>query len=193
MKIRVLGVQTGLARPLLAGGQSVLSGIHKTAATGAVAVGPMGLSGDEQADLSVHGGLSKAIYAYPHEHYAFWRTVRAQAGAAQWDAPLAHGAMGENLTLEGVLESQLWVGDRLRLPDCVLVVSEPRFPCFKFNAHLGFKHAVKMMAQSAYCGCYFAVLEGGSVAAGEEGELESGPRDVGILELFKARAHKLLN
>jgi MOSC domain-containing protein YiiM len=153
-----------------------------------VAVRLLGIEGDEQADLSVHGGTSKAVYAYPSEHYPFWQTVRAQARVALWDEQLAPGALGENLTLSGLLESELWIGDRLRLPGCLLGVSEPRFPCFKFNAAMGFAQAGKLMVQSGYCGSYLAVIEPGVVAAGDAIELIPGPREVGLRELFKARA-----
>jgi len=166
-------------------GQHVLSGIRKRAVDGPVTVGSTGLAGDEQADLSVHGGLSKAVYAYPSEHYAFWQTVRAQAGVAAWQAPLPWGAMGENLSLSGLLEAQVWLGDRLCFADCELIVSEPRQPCFKFNAAMGFPHAVKLMAQSGYCGFYLAVHRPGTLRAGEAFEVQPGPREVSIPELFR--------
>jgi MOSC domain-containing protein YiiM len=169
-------------------GRTVLTAIGKRAVDGPVAVHALGLDGDEQADLSVHGGPSKAVYAYPSEHYAFWQTVRAQARVALWDEPLAPGALGENLTLAGVLETQLWVGDVLRFPDCELAVSEPRFPCFKFNAAMGFDQAAKLMVANAWCGCYLAVRVAGTLRAGEGFELVPGPREVGITELFRARA-----
>ncbi|MDE2399318.1 MAG: MOSC domain-containing protein, partial [Burkholderiales bacterium] len=178
--MKVLSVNRAQARPIRIGERSVLTAIDKRAVAGPVAVGPLGLEGDEQADLSVHGGLSKAVYAYPQEHYAFWRTVRAQARVALWDEALAPGAMGENLSLEGLLEDQLWIGDRLRLPNCLLAVSEPRQPCFKFNAAMGFKQASKLMAESGYCGAYLAVVESGSVAAGDSIELIPGPREVNL-------------
>jgi len=152
-----------------------------------VAVRPLGLAGDEQADLSVHGGLNKAVYAYPSEHYAFWQTVRAQARVSLWDEPLPPGSMGENLTLAGLLENQVWVGDVLRFPDCELAVSEPRFPCFKFNAAMGFKQALQMMQANAWCGYYLAVRVAGTLQAGQAFELVQGPREVGITELFRAR------
>ena len=120
---RVRSVNVARAAPLFfAGGRSVASGIRKRPVEGAVALRALNLDGDEQADLSVHGGLSKAVYAYPFEHYPFWQTVRAQAGAAGWDTPLAHGALGENLTLEGVLEADVYVGDVLRFAGCALAV-----------------------------------------------------------------------
>jgi MOSC domain-containing protein YiiM len=183
----LLHLNVGLARPLLAGGREVLSGIVKRPVPGPVAVGPLGLAGDEQADPSVHGGLSKAVYAYPGEHYAFWQTVRAQAGVAAWGDTLPPGSLGENLTLHGLQENQVWIGDLLRFADCTLAVSEPRFPCFKFNAVMGFPHAAKLMTQSAWCGFYLAVREPGTLRAGEPFSVVPGPREVGIGELFRAR------
>jgi MOSC domain-containing protein YiiM len=179
------------AEPLATPQGEVLSGIRKRPVGDAVEVRALGLVGDEQADLSVHGGLGKAVYAYPLEHYPVWQTLRAQAGAAAWGAPLAPGAMGENLSLRGLLESQVWVGDVLRFPDCELVVSEPRFPCYKFNAVMGFNQAVKLMAQSGYCGFYLALKQPGTLRAGQTCELLPGPREVGIAELFRSKAKKL--
>jgi MOSC domain-containing protein YiiM len=187
---RLLSLNLGLARPLQVGSHSVLSGIVKSPREGPVAVHPLGLDGDEQADLSVHGGLTKAVYAYPTEHYAFWQTVRAQAGVAAWGEVLAPGAVGENLTIEGLLESQVWIGDVLRFPDCDLAVSEPRFPCAKFNAVMGFPHAAKLMTQSAWCGWYLAVRVPGTIAAGQAFTVVPGPREVGITELFRARTRR---
>jgi MOSC domain-containing protein YiiM len=122
------------------------------------------------------------------EHHALWRTLRAQAGVAAWDAPIPFGAFGENLTLEGLLETDVWVGDLLRFPRCALAVSEPCLPCFKFAAAMGFKQAVKMMVQSRTCGFYLAMREPGVIRAGESFELVPGPREVGIDELFRVRA-----
>lgn len=185
--LRVLHVNLGRARTVRVGGRNTTSAIAKQPAAGRVAVGPLGLTGDEQADLSVHGGLSKALYAYPAAHYPFWQTVRAQARVALWDEALPPGAMGENLTIEGLDEARLWIGDRLVLPDCVLAVSEPRLPCAKFGAAMGFPQAVKLMAQSGYCGAYLAVVEPGAVGAGDAARLQPGPREVNLRELFKAR------
>lgn len=185
--LRLLSVNVGAVQSLEVDGRTVASAIVKTARSGPVMAAPLGLAGDEQADPTVHGGLSKAVYAYPSEHLPFWQTVRAQAGAAPADATLPPGALGENLTLAGLLENQVWVGDVLRFPGCELAVSEPRYPCFKFNAVMGFKHAAKMMVQSAWCGFYLAVRVPGPLVAGEAFELLPGPREVGISELFRAR------
>ena len=186
--MQLLSVNTARVEHFVAtSGQALDSAIRKRARPGRIAVGPLGLDGDEQADPSVHGGLAKAVYAYPQEHYAFWTTVRGQAKVA---GALQPGDIGENLTLTGLLESKAWIGDVLRFADCELVVSEPRYPCFKFNAHMGFNQAAKLMTQSAYCGFYLAVKREGTIAAGEAFELLPGPREVGIVELFKAKMRK---
>lgn len=186
--MRVVSVNRASAREVIINGRKVLTAIGKQPVDGPLAVRRLGIEGDEQADLSVHGGLGKAVYAYPLEHFAFWQTVRAQAKVSLWDSPLAPGSMGENLTVEGLLEDQLWIGDRLKLPHCLLAVSEPRFPCFKFNASMGFVQASKLMVQSGYCGSYLAVIEAGEVSAGDRIELIAGPREVNLRALFKARA-----
>jgi MOSC domain-containing protein YiiM len=184
---RVLSVNVGRAVEIEIDGRRVISAIGKKAVTSPHAVNQSGLAGDEQADLSVHGGPSKAIYAYPSEHYPFWQTVRAQARAAAWSDTLAPGALGENLTLAGLLENQVWIGDLLRFPGCTLAVSEPRFPCFKLNAALGFKQAAALMQTNGWCGFYLAIREPGTLQAGDPFELVAGPREVGIPELFRAR------
>ena len=184
---KVLSLNVARARPVAINGRKVMTAIDKRPVDDVRLVQPLGVEGDEQADLSVHGGLGKAVYAYPSEHYPFWNTVRAQAQVALWDEALPFGALGENLTLQGVVENDLWIGDVLRFPGCVLAVSEPRFPCFKFNAAMGFKHAAKLMAESAWCGAYLAVRVPGTIAAGQAFTVEPGPREVGIAELFRAR------
>lgn len=187
---QLLSLQTASARRVLIQGRSVLTAIHKQAVTGPVSVLPLGLQGDEQADLSVHGGLDKAVYAYPTEHYAFWQQERQEAGLADIDATLPWGSMGENLSITGLLEAQVWVGDVLKFPHCALRVTQPREPCYKFNAAMGFATAAKLMAQNGCCGFYLAVDEPGSLQAGEAFELLPGPRRLGIPEMFKAKLFK---
>ena len=189
--MKLLSLNVSLARPVQIRGRSVMTGIGKRAVDGPVNVAALGLDGDEQADLSVHGGLAKAVYAYPSEHYPFWQTVRAQARVSLWDEPLPPGMMGENLTLEGLLEKDVCVGDVLRFPDCELAVSEPRFPCFKFNAVMGFEQAGKLMFANGWCGFYLSVRVAGTLRAGEAFEVIPGPREVGIVELFRSRSASL--
>jgi MOSC domain-containing protein YiiM len=188
MQPTLLSLNVSLARPMVIDGRAVMTGTAKRSTADRVEVRPLGLGGDEQADLSIHGGLSKAVYAYPSEHYPFWQTVRAQARVAGWGDVLEPGALGENLTLAGLLEDQVWIGDVLRFAHCELAVSEPRFPCFKFNAAMGFNQATKLMTANAWCGFYLAVRVPGTLQAGEACELIPGPREVGITELFRARA-----
>ena len=178
--MRVLGVQVGLAQPLQVGEQSVMSGIVKRAVSGNVAVRELGLEGDEQADLTVHGGPSKAVYAYPVEHYEFWREARRSWGLSP---ELPHGSLGENLTIEGLLEDSLYVGDTLRFPGCALRVTQPRMPCHKFAATMGHAHAARKMMQSGFSGFYLAVDVPGSIEAGQGFEVEPGPRAMPLSRL----------
>jgi MOSC domain-containing protein YiiM len=190
LMIKILSVNIARVETRLIQGRAVPTAIGKRPVAGPVAVRPLGLEGDEQADPTVHGGLSKAVYAYPLLHYPFWQTVRAQARVAAADEAPAFGLLGENLTVEGIDEARLWIGDRLRLPGCELAVSEPRQPCFKFGAAMGFAQAVKLMSQSGYCGAYLAVLHPGTVQAGDVAELIPGPREVNLRELFMARMRR---
>ena len=146
----------------------------------------MGLVGDEQADLTVHGGLDKALYLYPAEHYAFWQTVSQQANVntVASDTRLAHGKMGENLTIKGIRENQIWIGDQLQIGCVTLRVESPRNPCFKFNIAMGFTHAVKMMIQSGYCGFYCSVVQPGILTAGDKITILAGERTLSIEERF---------
>jgi MOSC domain-containing protein YiiM len=185
--ITICSVNTATVSSRLIQGKAVPTAIAKRPMAGAVAVLPLGLAGDEQADQSVHGGLSKAVYAYPQEHYAFWQGVRTQARVTAADEALPPGFMGENLTLTGLLEAQLWIGDRLELPGCVLAVSEPRQPCYKFNDVMGFNQASKLMAQSGYCGYYLGVIVPGELRTGDTITVVPGPREVNLRELFMAK------
>lgn len=188
----LLSVQTGFARRVRIGERSVLTAINKQPVSGNVPVMPLGLMGDEQADLSIHGGLEKAIYAYPSEHYPFWRNARLRAGVSLLDESLPHGLLGENLTLTGLLETEVWAGDVLQFANCALAVTVPREPCHKFNAAMGFTQATKLMATRGFCGFYLSVREAGVISAGEQFELIPGRRNVSIVQLFNAKMFKHL-
>jgi MOSC domain-containing protein YiiM len=183
----LLGVQVAKARRAQIGGRAVLTAIFKTHVGGPVVVKPLGLDGDEQADLSVHGGLDKAIYAYPSEHYAYWADARARTGHAEIDDALLFGSMGENLSLEGILETDVWVGDVFKFAHCSLRVTQPREPCYKFNAAMGYSGAVREMVKSGFSGWYLAVDEPGTLSEGESFDLVPGPRQLCIADSFKAR------
>ena len=188
----IVSVQLGTARRVKIGERSILTAFNKQPTLAPVVVMPLGLMGDEQADLSVHGGLEKAVYAYPSEHYAFWQNARLQAGVGLIDDSLPHGSLGENLTLDGLLEAQVWVGDILRFPSCELRVTLPREPCGKFSAVMGFSRASKLMAQSGHCGFYLSVETAGTIQAGQSFDVLAGKRSVSIPQLFAAKLGKHL-
>lgn len=190
--MRLLSVNTGAVGPLQVGQRRFISAIGKRARQGEVAVGPLGLEGDEQADPSVHGGLAKAVYAYPVEHLPFWKARRQQAGVSLFDEELPPGFMGENLSICGLLESDAWIGDRLLFPDAVLRVTAPREPCFKFNAIMELPEAGRLMMQGLCCGFYLAVEQPGTLRAGQTFELLPGPRGLRVSEAFAARRLKHL-
>jgi MOSC domain-containing protein YiiM len=190
MCAQLVSVNLAQAKPLLATGRKVLSAIGKRAVSGATPVMPMGLMGDEQADLSVHGGLDKAVYAYPVEHYAFWRMKRREHGASMFDEELPHGFMGDNLTISGLLESDVCVGDELIFPHCRLRVESPREPCFKFAAVMGFAQAGKLMVLEARCGFYLSVVETGSLQAGESFTHIAGARRLSIADAIRGKMAK---
>ncbi|MEK7345915.1 MAG: MOSC domain-containing protein [Pseudomonadota bacterium] len=190
---RVLSLQVGRVAPLLVGGRQRMSAIGKTPLAGSVEVGVLGLTGDEQADLSVHGGLHKAVYALPAEHLPWWQAQRQLHGVALSEEALVPGYLGENLSLQGVREADLFIGDSLRCSEVVLRVTQPREPCGKFNAVMGYDQAAKDMVQSGRCGFYLAVDRPGVLQAGATFEVVPGPRAMGVLQAlqYKARRHLL--
>jgi MOSC domain-containing protein YiiM len=133
------------------------------------------------------------LWAYPLAHYAFWRTVRAQARVAAWDDALAPGALGEQLTVDGLTERDMWIGDRWLIGPpggrarCVLAVREPFLPDTGFCSAVGFAQAAKLMLQSGFSGCRLGVIEPGQPQAGDRVVVEPGPRDVNVRELLRAR------
>jgi MOSC domain-containing protein YiiM len=188
----VLSVQMGRVQPLMVGGRKLMSAIGKTPVTDAVVLGPLGLAGDEQADLSVHGGLSKAVYALPSEHLPWWQAQRQVHGATMFEEKLAPGYLGENLSLQGLLEEDLFIGDSLDFGDVVLRVTQPREPCGKFNAVMGYTHAAKDMVQSGRCGFYLAVDQPGLLHTGAHFAVIAGPRSISVAQALKHKAWKHL-
>src|ERR1700750_2512329 len=124
--MRIVSVNVGLPREVAWKGASVSTGILKSPVEGLVPIKQLNLRGDQQADLSVHGGPYKAVYAYPSEHYAYWRRELPQA-------ELGWAACGENLTTEGLNEDELCVGDQVRIGSALLMVTQPRMPCYKLT------------------------------------------------------------
>jgi len=188
----LLAIQTGRVRPLMVGGRKLVSAIGKTTVSGPIEVGVLGLAGDEQADLSVHGGLSKAVYALPSEHLAWWQAQRQSRGATMFEEALAPGYLGENLSLQGLLEHELFIGDRLDFGEVILRVTQPREPCGKFNAVMGYAQAAKDMVQSGRSGFYLAVEQSGTLQAGAPCQVLPGSRSTRVSEALQLKAWKHL-
>jgi MOSC domain-containing protein YiiM len=162
--MKLLSVNVGLPREVEWKGKIVRTSIFKAPVPGQVRVAKLNLEGDQQSDLSVHGGIDKAVYAYPSEHYRFWHGELRRTD-------LPWGAFGENLTTDGLLEETIHIGDRLRVGSAELVVTQPRMPCFKLGIRFGRPDIVKQFLQSGRTGFYFAVLKEGEVIAGDSIEL----------------------
>jgi len=162
--MKVLSVNVGRPRDIEWRTDMVTTAIHKAPVLGRVAVSRLNIEGDQQADLSVHGGEDKAVYAYATEHYAFWKE-ELPGVALPW------GAFGENLSTEGLLESAVRVGDLLRIGTTELVVTQPRMPCFKLNVRFQRPDMVKRFIRSGRTGFYLAVRKEGYMAAGDRIDL----------------------
>src|ERR1043166_1874738 len=154
--MRVMSVNVGLPREVIWKGQRVATGIYKEPVEGRVLMRTLNLDGDRQADLTVHGGPDKAVYVYPFEHYEFWHR---QLGLD----PLESGAFGENLTVEGLSEDAVSVGDRIGIGTAVFQVTQPRLPCFKLAAKFAREDIIKQFLDSRRTGFYMRVLEEGSL------------------------------
>ncbi|HWT00718.1 MAG TPA: MOSC domain-containing protein [Pyrinomonadaceae bacterium] len=159
-------VSINVSRPRLVvwRGQSVSTGIFKEPVAGRVALRTLNLDGDRQADLTVHGGPSKAVYAYPSEHYEFWRAELPEMG-------LPWGMFGENFTTEGLNESSVNIGDSFRVGSAEVTVTEPRMPCYKLGIKFGRPDILKRFLASGRTGFYFSVRREGEVEAGDSIEL----------------------
>ncbi len=158
--MRIVSVNVGLPREVNWHGKTVLTGIFKQPVAGRIAVRRLNLDGDRQADLSVHGGPDKAIYTYPAEYYQYWR-------AEFPDMELPWAMFGENLTIEGLLDDTVHIGDRFSVGSARVVVTQPRMPCYKLGIRFGRDDIIKRFLASGLTGFYFRVLEEGEVAAGD--------------------------
>jgi MOSC domain-containing protein YiiM len=161
-------ISLNVARPRLAlyKGATINTGIFKQPVSGPVPLRTLNLDGDRQADLSVHGGPYKAVYAYPSEHYAFWRDELP-------GLDLPWGLFGENFTTEGLAESDLHIGDRLQIGSAIVMVRQPRQPCYKLAAKFQRDDILERFLHSGRSGFYFSVEQEGTVEAGDSFEFRS--------------------
>ncbi len=162
--MKIVSLQVGRPRLVVWNGQTVSTGIYKTPVEGRVMLRTLNLDGDRQADLTVHGGVNKAAYAYPSEHYDYWRGELP-------GAELPWGMFGENFTTQGLDESSVRIGDRFRIGAAEVTVTQPRLPCYKLGVKFGRADILKMFLASGRAGFYFSVRREGEVGAGDEVEL----------------------
>ncbi len=190
--MKLISISSGKVLPLFGNHhpdyKSVASAIRKNSISNlqnpsTVEITSLGVKGDEQADLSVHGGIEKAIYVYPSEHYDFWNQLLTRE--TKKSTFLQHGAIGENFTIEGLLEADVFVGDKLLIGDLQFSVVKLREPCFKFNAAMGYKGASKAMLQSGFSGWYLRVIKTGVLRAGAQITVIPGAREISIAQQNK--------
>ena len=162
--MKLLSIQVGLPREVRWQRRTVSTGIFKEPVQGPVMMRTLNLDGDRQADLTVHGGAQKAVYVYPSEHYGPWR-------AELPGVELPWGAFGENLTTEGLVEDEVHIGDRFRIGEAEVQVTQPRMPCFKLGIRFGDPEMINRLLESRRSGFYLAVLREGRVEAGDPVEL----------------------
>jgi MOSC domain-containing protein YiiM len=162
--MKVISLNVALPRIVEYNGGPVATGIFKEPVPGPIMLRTLNLDGDRQADLSVHGGVSKAVYAYPSEHYEFWKKELP-------DMELPYGMFGENFTTEGLSEDTVSVGDRFRVGEAEVMATEPRLPCYKLGIKFCRPDIIRKFLQSRRTGFYFSVLKEGEVKAGDQIEL----------------------
>ena len=187
-QMRVVSVNVGKPREVEWKGKIVSTGIFKEPVAGRVAMRRLNLDGDRQADLSVHGGPEKAVYVYPAEHYQFWRNEFP-------NMELPWSMFGENLTVEGLQEDTVNIGDQFRIGSAQVVVTQPRMPCYKLGIKFKRDDILKRFLVSGRSGFYLAVLEEGEIEAGDPITLikrnENGVTVADITRLYTSDKHNL--
>src|SRR5436309_9391583 len=184
--MKLISVNVGLPREIGVSGKTVRTSIWKNPVQGRVHVSTLNLDGDQQSDLTVHGGVDKAVYLYPSEHYSYWR-------AQLPEVELPWGAFGENFSAENILEDQIRIGDRLRVGSAEFMVTQPRMPCYKLGIRLNRRDIVKRFLASKRTGFYLAVLREGAHAEGGEidcnAKKETGRTLTELAEHYQNEAH----
>jgi len=175
--MHIISIQVGKPRRIQWNGEEITTGIFKQPVAGHVPVRKLNLEGDAQADLRVHGGAKKAVYAYPSEHYPFWRDELPGIN-------LPWGAFGENFTTAGRDEDSVHIGDIFRFGSAVLRVTQPRFPCYKLGAKFQRDDIISRFLHSGRSGFYLEVLEEGEAGAGDAIVLvEADPHRVRVADI----------
>ena len=182
--MQVISVNVGLPREVSWKDKTVTTGIFKEPILERVMLRTLNLDGDGQADLTVHGGVDKAVYAYPSEHYEYWRNELP-------DVALAWGAFGENFTITGLREDAVFIGDRFRIGTAEVMVTQPRMPCYKLGIKFGRTDIVKRFLKSLRTGCYFSVVQEGEVGAGDTVELvHQDENQIAVVDITRLYLHE---
>ena len=180
--MKLLSVNVSKPKPIQYGGKTIRTGIFKEPVSGTVMLREKNIDGDGQGDLRVHGGTYKAIYGYPFEHYAYWQQELGRDD-------LRYGQFGENLTVEGLLEETVHIGDIFQIGTTVkLQITQPRVPCFKLAYKMGLPEFPKQFLESRRVGFYFRVLEEGEITAGDTiACIETAPELMSVTEIVNLR------
>lgn len=155
-QIEILSLNTSKPIEVQFHHKDVSTGIFKTPVDGELFLSWLNFEGDGQADLVHHGGREKAVCVYPYEHYPFWEK--------QLQRTLEYGAFGENLTVRGLLEEDVCIGDMFKLGEAIVQVSQPRQPCYKLSVRYGLLDMPLKLQETGYTGFYFRVLKEGVVS-----------------------------
>ncbi|MEZ5017083.1 MAG: MOSC domain-containing protein [Flavipsychrobacter sp.] len=175
---RLLSVNVSLPKVVTHNGNSFTTAIFKTPVTGSAAVSQLNIAGDKQADLTVHGGIDKAVYAYSYHNYAYWEKELNRNDFTM-------GQFGENLTVDNMPDHEVYIGNRYRIGTTLLEVSQPRVPCFKLNARMDDNRMTKLFFNSGRQGFYLRVLEEGIITAGDEIIMEKEhPAKISVQDIF---------
>ena len=180
--MKLLSINISRPKPIQYGGKTVQTGIFKEPVSGTIMLREKNIDGDGQGDLRVHGGTYKAIYGYPFEHYAHWQQALQRGD-------LTYGQFGENLTVEGLLETSVYIGDVFQIGSTVkLQITQPRVPCFKLAYKMGLPEFPKQFLESRRVGFYFRVLEEGEIAAGDAiTRIEVASASMSVTEILNLR------
>jgi len=179
--VKIISIQVGMPKEITFRGKKIVTGIFKQPVKGTVRVRTFNLDGDKQADLKVHGGRDKAVYAYSLDAYPWWKKARP-------DDVFEYGAFGENLCVDELPEDKTYIGDTFEVGTTILQISEPRFPCYKLGAKFGDPKILKTFMQSKRPGSYLRVLQEGTIKAGQKFKLISREKKlVSVLEVFESK------
>ncbi len=174
--MKLLSINISEPKKIIFNGKELITSIYKTPVNKEVEVGQLGIEGDRQADLQVHGGYDKAVYAYSHTHYSHWSDIMKKSFGE-------FGLVGENLTIDNFDENDVFIGDEYQIGTTLLQISQPRIPCYKIGIKMNSREFPKLFSQSGLLGSYMRVKETGSINIGDSVELSK--RDDSSMSIFE--------